>query len=425
MLHPTTPDARSLGGGLTLRSVSSEADVERIAAFNALIHGSSVEGMTRNMILCHPHTRPEHWLFVDDDAGRVVSSLCLIPWTLRYGPATLRSGEMGIVGTLPDYRHGERSLVAALIERFDELLIAGGYDLSHIQGIPYYYRRYGYDYALPLEPHLNLELRSIPDALAGEDDVFAVRAAEQRDVPALVTLYDAAARELDLSAARDEATWRYLLAHTAGTAMEADTWLITGAGDSVVGYWRVATEGFGEGLIVSEASRLPHRAAQAALRHLKGLAQARGKPYIRLNLDTGSSLARTAQAWGASDAGAYEWQIRVVDVPRLLMHLAPALEQRLADSPFAGLSEAVLLNLYREAFVLRFENGKLSAVENAGFTLDGAIKLPPALLPALVLGYRDRHALRSAYPDFAAWGQAGYLLDVLFPPMRSFLYTFY
>lgn len=425
MLHPTMPDARPLGGGLTLRSIASESDVERLSVFNARIHGPSVEGMTRNMILHHPHTRPEHWLFIDDDAGRIVSSLCLIPWTLRYGPVTLRSGEMGIVGTLPDFRHGGRSLVATLIERFDELLIAGEYDLTHIQGIPYYYRRYGYDYALPLEPHLNLELRSVPDALDAEDDAFAVRAAEERDIPALVALYDAAACALDLSTVRDEAAWRYLLAHTARTAMEADTWVITGAGQSIVGYWRVAIEGFGEGLIVSEASRLPHRAAQAALRHLKALALARGKPYIRLNLDAGSSLARTAQAWGAYDAGGYEWQVRVVSVPRLLMHLAPALEQRLADSPFAGLSETVLLNLYREAFALRFEDGTLRAVESVGFTEDGAIKLPPTLLPALVLGHRDRHALRAAYPDFAAWGQAGYLLDVLFPPMRSFLYTIY
>ncbi|MCC6801147.1 MAG: hypothetical protein IT325_13615, partial [Anaerolineae bacterium] len=94
-------------------------------------------------------------------------------------------------------------------------------------------------------------------------------------------------------------------------------------------------------------------------------------------------------------------------------------------SPFAGLSETVLLNLYREAFALRFEDGTLRAVESVGFTEDGTIKLPPTLLPALVLGHRDRHALRAAYPDFAAWGQAGYLLDVLFPPMRSFLYTIY
>jgi len=424
MLHPTAADAHPLGGGLTLRSVSGQADIERLAAFNALIHGELVDGMTRNLIVHHPHTRPEHWLFIDDEAGRVVSSLCLIPWTWRYGPATLRSGEMGIVGTLPEFRHGGRSLVAALVERFDELLDTEGYALSHIQGIPYYYRRYGYDYALPLEPHLNLELRNIPDARSA-DDAFTIRPARPDDLPALVALYNEAARMLDLFAERDEATWRYLLLDTAGTAMEADTWVIAGWDGSVIGYWRVAAMGFGDGLIVSEASQLPHRAAQAALRHLKALAEARGKPYLRLNLAAESSLARMAQAWGAYDAGGYEWQIKVVDVPRLFMQIAPALEQRLARSPFAGLTETVLLNLYREAFTLRFEDGRLAAVEHAGFTDEGTIKIPPSLLPKLVLGHRDRVALRAAYPDFAVWGEARYLLDVLFPPMRSFLYPTY
>jgi len=425
MLSPTTPDARPLGDGLTLRSVANETDVERLAAFNAHIHGASVEGMIRNMIVHHPHTRPEHWLFIDDEAGRVLSSVCLIPWTLRYGSATLRAGELGIVGTLPDYRHGRRSLVAVLVERFNELLDEGEYDLSHIEGIPYYYRRYGYDYALPLEPHLNLELRHVPAAPEGEADAFTIRLAGESDVPALNALYDEAARGLDLSVARDEATWRYLLAYTADTAMEADTWVITGADGQLIGYWRVFTEGFGEGLIVSEASELPHRAAQAALRHLKTLAEQRGKPYIRLAMAANASLARTAQAWGAREASVYEWQIRIVNVPRFLMRIAPVLAKRLASSPFAGLTETVLLNLYREAYALRFEDGALRSVEGVGFTEEGAIKLPPTLLPKLVLGWKDRHALRAAYPDVRVWGQAGYLLDVLFPPMRSFLYTIY
>lgn len=425
MLTPTTPIARPLGDGLTLRSVADEADVERLAVFNALIHGPSVEGMTRNLLLHHPHTRPEHWLFIDDEAGRVVSSLCLIPWTWRYGSVTLRAGEMGIVGTLPDYRHGRRSLVAVLVERFNELLEEGEFDLTHIQGIPYYYRRYGYDYALPLEPHLNLELRTIPAAQSDEAQRFTIRPAQEADVPALARLYDDAARVLDLSAERDESMWRYLLAHTAGTAMEADTWVIAGPGGEVIGYWRVPSEGFGDGLIVSEASQLPYQAAQAALRHLKSLAQTRGKPYIRLATSAESSLWRTAQAWGAQDNGHYEWQLRIVDVPRLLRHLAPVLEQRLADSPFAGLTENVLLNLYREAYELRFSNGVLREVECVGFCEEGAIKLPPNVLPKLIFGWRDRHTLRAAYPDVGIWGQAGYLVDVLFPPMRSFLYTAY
>lgn len=425
MLPPTTPIARPLGDGLTLRSVTSEADVERLAAFNAQIHGDSVENMTRNLILRHPASRPKHWLFIDDEAGRVTSSLCLIPWTWRYGSVTLRSGELGIVGTLPDYRHGKRSLIAVLMERFNEWLDECEYDLSHIQGIPYYYRRYGYDYALPLEPHLNLELRDVPAAPEDEAQAFAIRLAGESDVPALNALYDEAARGLDLSAVRDEATWRYLLAHTADTAMEADTWVITGADGQLIGYWRVFREGFGEGLIVSEASQLPHRAAQAALRHLKTLAEQRGKPYIRLAMAANASLARTAQAWGAREAGGYEWQIRIVDVPRFLMRIAPVLAERLAGSPFAGLTETVLLNLYREAYALRFEDGALRSVECVGFTEEGAIKLPPTLLPKLMLGWKDRHALSAAYPDVRVWGQAGYLLDVLFPPMRSFLYTIY
>lgn len=425
MLTPTHPTARPLSDGLTLRSVADEADVERVAVFNALIHGPSIEGFTRNLILHHPLTRPEHWLFIDDDAGRVVSSLCLIPWTWRYGPATLRSGEMGIVGTLPDFRHGRRSLVAALVERFDELLEEGAYDLTHIQGIPYYYRRYGYEYALPLEPHLNLELRHVPTAPEGEARMFTVRPAEAADIPALARLYDEASRALDLSAARDEAAWRYLLAHTAGTAMEADTWVIAASRGGVLGYWRIPSEGFGDGLIVSEASQLPHRAAQAALRHMKSLAEARGKPHIRLAMSAESSVWQAAQGWGAREGGFYEWQIRIVDVPRLLTHLAPALEQRLANSPFAGLTESVLINLYREAYEVRFENGTLRAVECVGFRDEGAIKLPPNLLPKLVLGWKDRHALRAMYPDVSIWGEAGQLVDVLFPPMRSFLYTAY
>ena len=178
-------------------------------------------------------------------------------------------------------------------------------------------------------------------------------AQRKADVPALARLYDDAARVLIVRRAR-RVDVRYLLAHTAGTAMEADTWVIAGPGGEVIGYWRVPSEGFGDGLIVSEASQLPYQAAQAALRHLKSLAQTRGKPYIRLATPAESSLWRTAQAWGAQDNGHYEWQLRIVDVPRLLRHLAPVLEQRLADSPFAGLTENVLLNLYREAYELRF-----------------------------------------------------------------------
>ena len=163
MFLPTQPYRKELGNGLILKSVADERDAERLAAFNAVIHDEGVAAMARALIFHHPNTRPEHWLFVENEpTGQVVSSLCLIPWTWRYEDVALKAGEMGIVGTLEAYRH--RGLIRALVARFDELLREGGYDLSHIQGIPYFYRRFGYEYAIPLEAGLRVEPYLIPDA---------------------------------------------------------------------------------------------------------------------------------------------------------------------------------------------------------------------------------------------------------------------
>jgi hypothetical protein len=85
----------------------------------------------------------------------------------------------------------------------------------------------------------------------------------------------------------------------------------------------------------------------------------------------------------------------------------------------------VCINLYREAFELHFAGGKLLDVTGVGFREHGEIRIPPNLFAPLLLGYRDRHQLRDSHPDFGVWGQAGLLMDVLFPRMNSFLYTNY
>ena len=95
-----------------MKSLAGEEDVERLAAFNGAIHGDELPPMIRTLLLHHPQTRPEHWLFVEDEAeGQVVSSICLIPWTWRYEDVELKAGQMEFVGTLEPYRH--RGLIRA------------------------------------------------------------------------------------------------------------------------------------------------------------------------------------------------------------------------------------------------------------------------------------------------------------------------
>lgn len=423
MLTPTTAFTRPLDNGLILKSIRDKEDAERLALFNGQIFGAGVAEMTRSLIFNHPHTRLEHWLYIEEAASRqIVSALSLIPWVWRYEDVLLKSGELGVVGTLEAYR--KRGLIRTLVSRHKELLREGEYDLSNIQGNPYFYRQFGYEYAIPLEANFHLELHNLPDAPVEAATALQIRRASRDDVPVLMVLYDEAAKTLDISAVRDAETWRYLIEGVTGDT-ESEFWLVLDAAGKPRGYWRIALEGFGTGLIVCEVSRLNAAAAEATVVKLKQIAVERGKPSIRLNLPANCDLLQLAKTWHVHHAGAYAWQMHIVDVGRLLRKIAPVLERRIANSTYSGLNEHVIINLYREAFDLHFDHGKLLSVNSIGFSERGEINIPPLLFAPLLLGYRSREELSAMYPDVSCWSRSQPLVDVLFPKLASFIYNGY
>jgi GNAT superfamily N-acetyltransferase len=414
----TKPTERTLDHNLKLKSIDGPDDAERLIAFNTSIFGAGVGEMTRSLMFHHPATKPEYWLYIEVD-GAIVSSLVLIPWEWRYDEVTLKSAEMGIVGTHEAYRN--RGLIRLLDARFKELLRDGGFHLSHIQGIPYFYRQFGYEYALPLEEHWRAELHMISTP---SDPGIRFRPATAEDIPALMQFYEADMRRLNIATVRTADIWRYLLQSAAGTATESEIWLLERGGQPVA-YCRIAREGFGEGLIVDEVSRVEHHTADRLLGWLKLVAVERGKPYIRFNLPETNDLLRVARSSGVYRAGGYQWQIHVVDAARLLQRLSPVLERRLADSPFANLTQTVSINLYGSGVELGFEAGGLKAVNASAKPVRSEINIPPNLLAPLVLGYRSREELSAFYPDLGIYGQSGALVDTLFPKMAAFLHALY
>ncbi len=427
MFTDPNPIRELLANGLLLKSISTDEEVERLAAFNATVHEEEfLSVITRAMIRHHPHTRPDEWLVVVDPerADLIVSSLCQIPWRWRYGAVELKAHEMGIVGTLPDYR--KRGLVRALDRQFKRLLAASGAHVSQIQGIPYYYRQFGYEYALPLEGGWELELRRIPDEQPEFARGYHFRQATTADIPLLETYYADMVRDLDIYAARDAATWRYLLEHIDATADGGATWIVAAPGGTPQGYLRIAARGFGDGLIVHEASPLRYPAALAALGWLKQLAITRSKPYLRLAMADSNPLITFARTHDARDTGRYAWQLHIPDAAHLLRAIAPELERRIADSPFAGLTHTLTLNMFRSAVALQFEDGAITGIDTTAAAANNAENhLPPNLLAPLVFGWRSCDELEATYPDFAAWGLARPLFDVLFPKQDAFFYTIY
>jgi len=263
----------------------------------------------------HSGSRPEYWLYVEDEnSGNIVSSLGLIPWQWRYEDVTLKVGEMGIVSTHETYRN--RGLVRALTARHQETMREERFDLGIIQGIPYFYRQFGYEYAIPLDVYLNIELRHLPDKAS--EMLYRFRLAKQQDIPILMHLYERAVRGLDISAVRDEPMWHYLLEHSMPTSTGAETWLILDAAEQAMAYFRVPFHAFGSGLVVNETSRLDRQTAEALFIQLKGLAQERGKSHIRLSLPESNDLVMAARGFNVKNDGHYPWQIHLADVARLL-----------------------------------------------------------------------------------------------------------
>lgn len=418
------PCRRELGDGLVLKTAASEEDIDRIAECHSVVFEEDVIGeMCRQLFRHHPDTRRSDLIFVEDETtGEVVSSICLIPWKWHYEDVVLKAGEMGFVGTKEHYRR--RGLVRAQADYLKEQLTKRRFDLSQIQGIACFYRQFGYEYTLPLEGGYRVELHQIPDLQEGEEPAFTCRPQTEADLPALKRLYNEAAQDLQIHAYRDDAIWRYLWQYAGNTKAGCDGWVIEDADRKVAGYFSVQKYGFGSGVNVSEVSRLNYDAALAVLRQLKKLAAEREKPFVRLNLPKNCVLMQAARYHGAHDVGTYAWQIYIPDMARFLDTIGPALERRLAESPFAGLTEEVKLNFYRESVALQFADGKLMKVkwEDAG---DGLIRIPSRAVVPLVLGYRSREELRESWPDLSMPSREAYLTDVLFPKMTSHIYTIY
>ncbi len=74
---------------------------------------------------------------------------------------------------------------------------------------------------------------------------------------------------------------------------------------------------------------------------------------------------------------------------------------------------------------MRFEGGKLVAVEALGFCDRGGIRVPPLTVAPLLLGWRSREELRSIRPDLSIGRDWQHLVDILFPKVDSFIYTVY
>ena len=153
---------------------------------------------------------------------------------------------------------------------------------------------------------------------------------------------------------------------------------------------------------------------------------------ITLLMPDGHPARRSVSTHLDQPAGSpYGLYVRVPDLGQFLRAVAPAFEARVAASPAVGFCGELLIDLFTERLALRFDSGRLVAVERARETLETGettgsvdLRLPDEAFLHLLFGNRSLAEVVTTYADAAVCTDRGGLLgEVLFPRMPLTAWT--
>lgn len=442
---------RDLGDGLVLRWATAD-DTPSVTDLYAHVFRDAPDGPlnTRTALVAadymggrHPLVRAGDFAVAEDTRqSGIVAAAGLMQNAWELDGVGFGVGRPEIVASHPDYRN--RGLVRAIFELLHARSAARGDLVQGITGIEYYYRQFGYEYALGLGGARDLDLDDIPALPEGASEPFALRPATPEDLPLVLRLYDGARRASGqtVTARLDEDYLRWAFDGSAPASYSCwDTHMITADTGEAVGYaWTHRSRRGGRwglwGLEVRPDVSL-YAALPSVLRALKALAPSvpasrpDTPPVKRLAFILGDQH-RLYDALGARRlphvSRAEAWYVRVADLPAFVRHVAPALERRLANSVLAGHTGEAKLTFYRDGLRLAFERGRLAAAEPWRAPLWGKewgagahAGFPPLSFLQLLFGHRSLEEMQAMLADVWTNDEGRALLDALFPKRMSFV----
>jgi predicted N-acetyltransferase YhbS len=352
------------------------------------------DGPEARITLDDPRFGPGGWT-VAVDGGRVVSVLGLFPTSTRVGCVTVQSAFIEFVATAQEYEG--RGLVRKQLDLAHRISAERGDLIIWMVGIPYFYRQFGYEYAVPTPPTIELT------AFAGAATDLSFREASVDDIEAIVALQNHMAASAMVVAEHVPLLWSWYIASPVYRVVLAER-------DSTpVGMMRIYDDD-GDPLVFDVAAGDPATFLALALEAAGpgGTSTAALRPGLE---DFVAGLGETNQ-------DGYAYYVRIPDPCALFAAVLPELNFRMADSGLEFEDGELLISLYRESIVAQIRNGQLESITSGGTVQapvsQGGSGIPPDLVAHLILGPLGALELEQRHADVVL-GKRRELLDVLFP----------
>jgi predicted N-acetyltransferase YhbS len=429
------PDSSRLPDGLRLRA-ARPADLDQIGSL-LVDRGEAGDDVDHRLVVQDTAAGWEtSGVVVDGD--RVVATATLLDETVRVGEVTMPAGQVELVATAEEYEG--RGLMRALMGWAHDLSAARGHLLQVMIGIPYVYRRFGYEYAIDLPPAR--EVRDLPAPAAPAPaapapaapapttgpghgphrDPYALRPARDEDAAALAALQAQAQAPYDVAVPHPEARWRWLL-ETPASALWVLAREVEG-GEEVVASVRLRDDD--DGVLLADAAARDDDAAEALLR-----AVVRLRPGRRLSV-VDRALTAPARRWadrlGPADELAEQYYGRVPRLAPVLDVMRPVLTARMAGAGLDRAGTEIVLSTFGEHVRVPVDDDGVLGAPRTGGRLQwpasvGGAGVAPDQLGGLLLG-AGMHTLARRRPDVYP-GPDAELFDALFPAVTADVLSYY
>ncbi len=440
---------RDLGAGLVLRWSTVE-DTENIAQLCSIVFRDKEDEPPNENIMRwirqlmsgeHPLMGPGDYGVVEDtqkEGNPIIACTCLLRQQWEYEGIRFPMGRPEIVASDPTYR--KRGLIRALFEMVHARSEAEGHMVQAVTGIPYFYRQFGYEYALDLGGKRKTYLSLIPKAKEGETEPYTLRAATAEDIPLMLEFYNSQQAANVVWTHIPTAYMQYHLGEWKKRDVGADLLpyqMIVDTAGAAKGFVWCAEKRWGRALDVFAIDIAPGLNVQKVLppllRALKIYAER--MPTRKPDIEALSEihfylhphhpiLEVLGDTLAPSLEPPYAYYVRVPDLPAFIQHIAPALEKRLAGSPITGYTGELKLNFYRGGLRLAFEDGHLTTAapwQAPIYNNDANAGFPPLVFLQLLFGHRSLDELRRSFPDVRANDDTVFVLKTLFPARPSYV----
>lgn len=406
---------------LTLKVANTDEEGEELAKFNAEVHGHETYDMVKRLYFEHPNKDEVMWFYLrDTSSNEILSALTLMPMVWSVSTHTFKVAEMGYVGTKEDHRG--RGFFGILNGAYESVLEEQEYVLSVLVGIPYFYRKFEYEFSLDRLTGYTMPTASIQGETIEE---VKVRKAAIDDLPIIKKLYDQTNEKYGISTEFDFDKFGYRFLTDTADIDKAITYIVE-EDKRAQGFFTIGGINDADRADILISSELTYLQMEKVLQFVKNynIGNITG---FRVNVHKSSSFGRFLEAKGADPVSDWTWQVKIPDLLMFLEKFKPILEERLAHSPFKRLNRELTISNYSRTITMLFENGEIQSVNaNVEFPPSSVdLRIPPPYSAKLYMSDRTIDEIRHIITDCVVKPKAKLLISTLFPKLPSLPISYY